>query len=150
MKLRKWTLIATGAALIIGFAFVELSCRSVVAGDVIGNRKRNCHLSDHHPIANASGTVAVLREADCPDVVVAGTGYYVVFVHRRGEPNDRDNLVLQYEIGFDNYTAYPPPIMKWTGARSLAIRVPGIAAAVERRRSHIGNIQVSYSLRVQH
>jgi hypothetical protein len=57
-----------------------------------------CYRKDFATIPNGSGDVAVLRAVACPaeSVVDRGFGFFVVFVHRFGEVNSRDNLVLQY------------------------------------------------------
>jgi hypothetical protein len=57
-----------------------------------------CYRKDFATVPNGSGDVAVLRAVACPaeSVFDRGLGFFVVFVHRFGEANSRDNLVLQY------------------------------------------------------
>jgi hypothetical protein len=117
--------------------------------DVVGNEaggSPDCQLKDMRTVPNHRGEESTLRYANCPGALAQGSGYYVVFVHRVGEPNTASNLVFQYEPGFWGKTLSPAPAIVWTDEASLRVSASGVLDRVVRQRPHIGRVDIDYYL----
>jgi hypothetical protein len=131
-----------GLPLVIGF----LALTHPVNWDVIQAEGSDCQLSDRRPLSNNHGVVAVLREANCPGDFAQGTAFNVIFVHRPGEPNTRDNLVFQYTPGFIGDTPSPLPTLTWTSASKLEIAAPGVIETIVVQKREADGITLTYRL----
>jgi hypothetical protein len=134
-----------GLALLIRWSYVS------TGDDVMGNGKGkgNCRLRDHTPIANDKGVVAILREADCPYDFSHGSFYYIVFVHKADEPNETQNIAVEYEAGYPHfgYTIAPPPKIVWSDKTSLSVVAEGFARRILTERASISGTRITYTLR---
>lgn len=113
--------------------------------DVVTAKGSDCQLSDRRWVKNA-GLVAVLRDANCPGYFAQGTAYYVVFVHRIGEANTKENLVFQYTPGFDGDTLSAYPKIVWTGPNELKIDAPGVIEGIWCQRDIGAGVGITYKL----
>jgi hypothetical protein len=137
------------------FAVIILLARmsAFAPWDPIGNASgvsSTCQLDDLAPIRNRRGDVAVLRSAGCPGIFEQGIGFYMVFVHRVGEANNRQNLVFQYTPGSlsglsGDFTSAPLPSVKWMSDSSLKIATKGQLLEIVKQRNHIDGIEIRYA-----
>lgn len=112
--------------------------------DVVEAGGSGCQLKDLAPLSNHHGTVAVLRKANCPGHFAQGRLYNVIFIHRAGEANDRENLAFQYTPWNDKL--WPLPSLVWTSPSQLTITVPDAIDAIVIQKAEIGGTQVVYKL----
>lgn len=116
-----------------------------------------CYRKDLVAVPNRAGEVAILRTAFCPghDVVALSYPLYVVFVHRAGDNNSRDNLVFEYVPGeiASAYTAAPgapwtsdslPPRVAWISNSVLWIRTDDTIMQAVAQKSHVDGIVIEY------
>lgn len=97
-----------------------------------------CATSDQY-VGNGRDSVAVVRQTYCRGAW--GAAQKFVFVHRRGEPSSRSNLVLRYDPG-DNNRA---PHVRWITPSHLGIST-GPLLQVTAERPSIDGILVSFKL----
>lgn len=117
--------------------------------DVITAKGSDCQLTDHRPVSNHSGLVAVVREANCPGPFAQGTGYYIVFVHPQGQPNTQGNLVFQYTPalrGDGSWELSPLPKVVWASSTSLMVTSLGSIDRFVVQKDSIGPVRVTYRL----
>jgi hypothetical protein len=105
-----------------------------------------CQLKDLRAVPNHKGYVAILRDVNCPGPLAQGSGYFVVFVHKAGEPNTKQNLVLQYEPGFQGRVMSGPPRIMWTGDMSLKIGETGVIEELDKKERQFDGVGIAYSL----
>lgn len=134
---------ALGLALLIRWDYVSAD------DDLMGNGRGNCRLRDHAPIANDKGLVAIVREADCPYYFNQGSFYYIVFVHKTGEPNEPQNIAVEYAAGYPHFgdTIAPPPKISWSDPTFLSIVAEGFAQSILMERTNVSGTRVKYTLR---
>jgi len=114
--------------------------------DVVKAKGSDCQLSDHKPLPNGRGMVAVVREANCPGDFAQGTSYNVVFLHPIGQPNTRENLVFQCTPGFEGDVYSPVTNLLWQGPTSLHITAPGVIEEIQVQKTVVKGIILSYKL----
>lgn len=114
--------------------------------DVVQAKGSDCQLSDHKPLPNGRGMVAVVREANCASDFAQGTSYNVVFVHRADEANTKANLVFQYTPGFQGDVYSPVTKLLWQSSTSLHITAPGVIEEIQTQKPEFNGVSLSYTL----
>jgi len=154
-------------AMLLSVAACSVWCLSPASApprDVVGNGPggpETCYRKDVAEASDRYRNIAIVRMSYCPgqDPTDVGYDFFIVFVHRAGEINSRDNIALQYvpaptdlptttgQTGpaapwFDELTQ--PPKVKWLGARQLEVGVPGIVETMVVQKDSIDGITVRY------
>lgn len=140
--------VTAALAFLAGCIFVRW-WTTVSVSDVVGDIKgfsATCQLRDIHVVSNSSNYEAAVRDANCPGAFAQGQGFFVVFVHRKNERNDQENLVFQYEPGFNGRVMTPPPTLKWLAPQSLKVTVNGLIERLVVKRDSYDGITITYSL----
>jgi hypothetical protein len=112
----------------IGITLLVPACGLLERDDVVGDqhgKSTSCQLKEIRALPNGTGSVAVLRYANCPGPMEQGNEYYVVFVKPIGGVYNSQNLVLQYEPGYVGNREAPPPKLEWQTPSLLRITNTG-------------------------
>jgi hypothetical protein len=97
-------------------------------------------------IPNHSGDIATVRRSACEIGLIAGTDaqYYFVFVHRLGQRNSANNLVLRYDTDEKGWNQ--PPLVEWVDEKTLRITTRSKIHVVSQQRSSVDGTQILYRL----
>lgn len=126
--------------------FIYMIATVRVNWDVVNAKGSDCQLVDRRWVKNGNGLVAVLRDANCPGPLAQGTGYNVIFLHKAGEPNTKENIVFQYTPGFERNELAPYPTIAWNGTSRLEIHAPGVIERIVVQRDSLAGVHVQYKL----
>jgi hypothetical protein len=105
-----------------------------------------CILHDLRTFHNGAVYVAVLRDVNCPEPLAQGSGYFVIFVHKITERNTIENLVFQYEPGFNGRAMSGPPFVRWLKPNVLEVAERGTIEELDKEVLRIDGIRILYSL----
>jgi hypothetical protein len=109
--------------------------------DPKGEADENCMLLDLGSVPNGAGLVANAHLTSCGYFIAHGGETTYVYVHRVGEPDERESLVFR----FDTTENGQPPQLVWTDNQTLHITFSRVAE-VRKELSSIGTVKISYSI----
>lgn len=92
---------------------------------------------------NGAGLEAEVRQTECSGNW-DGDLMYFVFVHRRGEPNAKKNLVFRYAA--DASTSTGPPTTAWKSNNRLLISAHGDIVSITYQMLDTKDISIAYDL----
>jgi hypothetical protein len=126
------------------WAFAPLGCLAIpvicVALVYACIRTQACTTTNLPAVRHANGLEVTAREVDCDPGFGAGSAETYVYLHRVGEADRKDNLILSYEQD-------ATPEISWISPTRLNVRVRGDASGIDTRKAHLGGVEIDVESR---
>ena len=121
----------------IGYLAIPVVCIALAYSCI---RAKICDTKNYPNVRNTSGLEVTARRVDCDPGFGAGSVVTYLYLHRTGELDREENLILSYQQD-------SVPEISWISPGRLQVRVEGDAIGIDSRKTHLNGVEIDVETR---